>query len=109
MVRNSVVAHMVRSGGSKTFTVRATGRSMEPRFLDGDIVIVDPDAASGHGDFILVDPIDGDDAVLRRLVIDIRGNRYVETLNSSQCTRITPLRDDDWLVGRVIFHQKETF
>ena len=39
--------------GPNTFALRVEGDSMSPRFLEGDIIIVDPSLACENGDFCI--------------------------------------------------------
>jgi SOS-response transcriptional repressor LexA len=43
-----------------TFALRLLGNSMEPRFLEGDIVVVDPTTPPGPGDFVVAAEGNGD-------------------------------------------------
>ena len=52
--------------GGESFALRVIGDDMAPEFLDGEIVIVEPDGALKDGSFVLAR--DGDDWLLRRLV-----------------------------------------
>ena len=40
--------------GQNIFALRVTGDSMEPEFVDGDILIVDPHAVTKPGDYVIV-------------------------------------------------------
>jgi len=40
--------------GQNVFALRVKGDSMEPEFLEGDIIIVNPHMKADHGDFIIV-------------------------------------------------------
>jgi SOS-response transcriptional repressor LexA len=59
--------------GGEVFALRVLGDSMAPEFLEGEIVIVEPDGAVHDGSFVLAQ-VDGE-WTLRRL--DRRGNGWV--------------------------------
>ena len=52
-------------GGGEVFALRVLGDSMAPEFLEGEIVIVEPDGAVRDGSFVLA-RVDGE-WTLRRL------------------------------------------
>lgn len=46
--------HVFKTVGKKAFGLRVNGDSMEPRFMAGDIIIVDPDIHPENGNFCVV-------------------------------------------------------
>jgi SOS-response transcriptional repressor LexA len=59
--------------GGEVFALRVLGDSMAPEFLDGEIVIVEPDGAVHDGSFVLAQM--AGEWTLRR--IERRGNGWV--------------------------------
>lgn len=43
-------------GGGEVFALRVLGDSMVPEFIEGDIVIVEPDGVVRDGSFVLANP-----------------------------------------------------
>jgi len=54
--------------GLNTFAFKIKGDLMEPRFREGEVILIDPSKDYKSGDFVLVK--DGNDTVFRQLVID---------------------------------------
>jgi len=53
--------------GDHLFALRVKGDSMTPKFLEGDIVIVNPDAQTVNGDYVVVKDIVGQETTLKQL------------------------------------------
>lgn len=51
--------------GRHTFALRVTGDSMEPEFVEGEIIIVEPDLDAVHKDFVIAK--NGGDATFKQL------------------------------------------
>jgi SOS-response transcriptional repressor LexA len=62
-----------------TFALRVRGDSMEPKFPDGCIIIVEPDAPAEPGSYVIVRQ-NGDEATFKQLMHD-GGRRYLKPLN----------------------------
>lgn len=62
-----------------TYAVRVSGDSMEPKFPDGAIIIVEPDEVARNGSYVIVRQ-NGSDATFKQLVID-GGQKYLKPLN----------------------------
>lgn len=65
------------------YCLRVHGESMEPKFVDGDIVFVDPDRCANNGSIVIVVECDGCDeasATMKKLVKDGR-TAYLKPLN----------------------------
>lgn len=39
--------------GGEAFVLRVLGDDMEPEFREGDIIVIEPDGAVGHGSYVL--------------------------------------------------------
>lgn len=57
-----------------TFALRVQGQSMEPRFPEGGVIIVEPDEEARNGSFVIVRQ-NGDETTFKQLEID--GGRYL--------------------------------
>lgn len=66
--------------GPRTFALRVRGVSMEPKYQDGDIIFVDPDAEATHGKNIVVRLDDESEATFKQLVIEGE-DKFLKPLN----------------------------
>ena len=80
-----------------TYALRVQGDSMEPKFPDGAIIIVEPEAEARLGSFVIARQ-NGSDATFKQLVID-GGQSYLKPLNDRY--PIMPMRDDAVICGVV--------
>lgn len=81
------------------------GPAMEPEFVDGAIVYIDPAAAVEHGDFVVARPEGHATPMLRQLVID--GDRsWLRALNSAFPDPIIELTARGEILGRVVYQGK---
>ncbi len=64
--------------GPNTFALRVVGDSMEPEFVDGDIILVDPSCAWSNRDYIIAK--NGEEATFKQIVVD-GPNTYLKPLN----------------------------
>jgi len=64
---------------ANTFALRVRGDSMEPKFPDSAIIIVDPDSSPKVGDFVIVSQ-GGNEATFKQLVGE-GGLLYLKPLN----------------------------
>lgn len=65
--------------GRHTFALRVTGDSMEPEFVEGEIIIVEPDLEAMHKDYVIAK--NGGDATFKQLIKD-GSEWYLKPLNS---------------------------
>lgn len=70
----------VTNTGANAFALRVKGDSMEPEFVNGDIIIVDPSRSAEHGSFVVVRMDQEAEATFKQLVID-GGATYLRPLN----------------------------
>lgn len=86
---------------AQTFMLRVRGRSMEPKYQDGDLLFVDPDASYQHGSNVIVKLTDAQEATFKRLVID--GNKkWLEPLNPDWPEKAIQINGNAKIVGVVI-------
>lgn len=88
--------------GPRTFVLRVQGQSMEPRFTDGELIFVDPDAEARHGSFVVVRLDDTQQATFKQLIIE-NGRRFLRPLNDRWPEPIIQINGNATLCGVVIF------
>ena len=81
---------------------RVSGESMEPRFRGNDLIFVDPEGAVEHGSFVVVQTLDDEHAVLRRLIQE-GGRSFLEAVNPAWPNRIVEMGNRETVIGVVIF------
>ena len=86
----------------RTFVLRVTGISMEPRFRDGELIFVDPAVSPEHGKFVLIRLEEKQEPVFRQLIIE-GGRRYLQALNEDWPERVMELDESALCLGVVIF------
>lgn len=85
-----------------TFVLRVRGESMEPKFSDGDLIFVDPQAATGNGKFVVVRLVDTNEAVFKQLILE-GGRQYLKALNPDWPNRIIEVESNASICGVVVF------
>jgi SOS-response transcriptional repressor LexA len=86
--------------GSNAFVLKVEGFSMEPDFLPGDKVVVDPAVECHSGDFVVAKRVSDQAVTLKRLRYE-GGEPYLFATNPAWPDRIIKL-DEEWhLCGRV--------
>jgi SOS-response transcriptional repressor LexA len=88
--------------GPRTYVLRVQGHSMEPRFTEGELIFVDPDAEAHHGSFVVVRLDDAHQATFKQLVIE-GGRRYLRPLNERWPDPIIEINGHATLCGVVVF------
>ena len=88
--------------GQRTFILCVKGASMEPRFHNGDLVFVDPDASADSGNYVIVQLEDTDEATFRELIIE-GGHTYLKALNPDWPDRIIEIDESATICGVVVF------
>lgn len=69
-----------RTVGAHAFALRVRGISMEPKYRDGEIVFVDPDARAEHGKNVIV-RLDGEqEATFKQLIVEGE-HKFLKALN----------------------------
>ena len=89
--------------GRHTFALRVAGESMTPRFQDGDLIFVDPDAAPRNNSYVVVRRGDGSGAATFKQLIEEEGRRYLKALNPDWPGRIVEADPDAAICGVVVF------
>ena len=85
-----------------TFVLRVHGASMAPRFRDGDLIFVDPQATPVAGRYVVVRMEGTDEAAFRQLV-EGNGRRYLRALNPEWPRPVVEVTDAGRICGVVVF------
>ncbi len=72
---------VTRSVGPHTFALRVKGDSMEPRFPEGSLIVVDPERPADPGSFVVARLEESKEATFKQLVHD-SGRKYLRPLNT---------------------------
>ena len=75
---------------------------MEPKFHNGDLVFVDPDAMADSGHYVIVQLEGADEATFRQLIIE-GGRTYLKALNPDWPSRIIEIDENARFCGVVVF------
>ena len=86
--------------GKRSFAIRVLADSMEPKFLDGDIIIVDPDVESKPSDFVIVLDKSSNKISFKQLIEDGKQN-YLKPLNPRY--PLVELQEYHTLIGKVVY------
>ncbi len=91
-----------RKYGPQTFALRVRGVSMEPKYQDGDIIFVDPDAQAEHGKNIVVRLDDEHEATFKQLVME-GDQKFLRALNPDwPGPKLIPINGNATICGVVI-------
>ena len=89
----------------KTFALKVQGVSMEPKFYDGDLIFVDPEAECIHGSYVVARLDDNNEATFKQLIIE-SGQKFLKAANPNWPEQLIPINGNCTLVGKVIFAGK---
>lgn len=89
----------------KSFVLRVQGVSMEPKFFDGDLIFVDPEAECLHGSYVVARLDDENQATFKQLIIE-GGQKFLKAANPNWPEQLVPINGNCTLVGRVVFTGK---
>jgi SOS-response transcriptional repressor LexA/DNA-binding XRE family transcriptional regulator len=87
------------------FALTVRGDSMEPRFTEGETLIVDPELDARHGDFVIVRLDDAAEATFKQLVID-GPQKFLKPLNARY--PVVPINGNATIVG-VVVEKRQVF
>lgn len=85
--------------GRNGYALRVEGESMSPRYLNGDIIFVDPDKTPDIGKRVIA--ICGSGATFKELVSD-NGQLYLKALNEDWKPKYMPVEPDCSIIGVVV-------
>ena len=86
----------------ESFVLRVRGTSMEPRFHEGDLIFVDPNASADHGKYVVVRLDESNEATFKQLIIE-EGKRYLKALNPDWPNRIIEVDEEATICGVIVF------
>jgi SOS-response transcriptional repressor LexA len=90
-----------RRAGARTFALRVRGVSMEPRYHEGDIIFVDPDAEARHGSRVIVRLVNEKEATFKELVVEGE-HRYLRALNPAWPGQLIEITGEAVICGVVV-------
>ena len=96
-----------RRYSERAFAMRILGDAMEPRFLQGDIVVIDPEIAPDPEDFVVTAYFGGADARFAQwhpLGVDAAGMEVVELVGVREVPR-RHRRNEFVLIGTMVEHR----
>ena len=88
-----------------TFVLKVQGVSMEPKFYEGDLIFVDPEAECIHGSYVVARLDDNNEATFKQLIIE-SGHKFLKAANPNWPEQLIPINGNCTLVGKVIFTGK---
>ncbi|WP_193051050.1 LexA family protein [Pseudoalteromonas undina] len=88
-----------------TFALKVQGVSMEPKFFDGDLIFVDPEAECIHGSYVVARLDDNNEATFKQLIIE-SGHKFLKAANPNWPEQLIPINGNCTLVGKVVFAGK---
>ena len=93
------------NSSDKTFALKVQGVSMEPKFYEGDLIFVDPEAECIHGSYVVARLDDDNHATFKQLIIE-NGQKFLKAANPNWPEQLIPINGNCTLVGKVIFTGK---
>jgi SOS-response transcriptional repressor LexA len=75
---------------------------MEPRFHEGDLIFVDPDATPVHGKYVVVQLDESNEATFKQLIVE-ENRQYLKALNPDWPNRIIEVNAAATICGVVVF------
>jgi len=88
-----------------TFALKVQGVSMEPKFYEGDLIFVDPEAECIHGSYVVARLDDDNHATFKQLIIE-NGQKFLKAANPYWPEQLIPINGNCTLVGKIIFAGK---
>jgi SOS-response transcriptional repressor LexA len=89
-----------------SFALRVQGVSMEPKFFDGDLIYVDPEAITENGSYVVARLDDENQATFKQLVIE-GDHKFLKPANPNWPDQLIPINGNCTIVGKVVFTGKE--
>ncbi|ALS32742.1 hypothetical protein PTRA_a1544 [Pseudoalteromonas translucida KMM 520] len=88
-----------------TFVLKVQGVSMEPKFYEGDLIFVDPEAECIHGSYVVARLDDNNEATFKQLIIE-SGQKFLKAANPNWPEQLIAINGNCTLVGKIIFAGK---
>ncbi|HDL01544.1 MAG TPA: helix-turn-helix domain-containing protein [candidate division Zixibacteria bacterium] len=92
--------------GMNIFALRIKGDSMEPEFIEGDILVVNPHIEANHGDYVIVKNDDNNEATFKQLK-EYGGTIILHPLNPKYPDIELKKRNVYRIVGKVVKKEKK--
>lgn len=86
----------------KTFILKVQGISMEPRFNEGDLIFVDPEAEIKNKRFVVARLDDSNEATFKQIIIE-GDMKFLRPLNPNWPEQLIQINDTCTIVGVVVF------
>tara|TARA_R110001592_G_scaffold363329_1_gene684179 strand:+ start:11282 stop:11959 length:678 start_codon:yes stop_codon:yes gene_type:complete len=86
----------------ESFVLRVRGTSMEPKFHEGDLIFVDPNACAENGKYVVVRLDLSNEATFKQLIIE-EGKQYLKALNPDWPNRIIEVDEEASICGVIVF------
>lgn len=86
----------------ESFVLSVRGASMEPKFHEGDLIFVDPNASADHGKYVVIRLDESNEATFKQLIIE-EGKRYLKALNPDWPNRIIEVDEEATICGVIVF------
>lgn len=86
----------------KSFVLKVQGSSMEPRFIQGEHIYVDPEAEVENGSLVIARLVDENQATFKQLIIE-GDKKFLKALNPNWPTQIIEINGNCTIVGKVIY------
>ncbi|WP_018693555.1 LexA family protein [Algicola sagamiensis] len=90
----------------KTFVLKVSGVTMEPKFWEGDLIFVDPLAESKHGSFVIAKVSEQGDVTFKQLIQE-GGSKVLKPVNPNWPEQFVSLGDDSKIIGSVVFSGRQ--
>jgi SOS-response transcriptional repressor LexA len=87
---------------AESFVLQVRGASMEPRFCEGELIFVDPDAVAAHGKYVVVRFEGSNEVAFKQLIVE-EGKQYLRALNPDWPHRIMEVDKGTSIYGVVVF------
>jgi SOS-response transcriptional repressor LexA len=101
-LKNSELLSCPVKCSQKAFVLHVQGRSMAPKFNEGDFLFVDPDVIPQHGQYVVVQKRGSKEATFRQLIVE-EGKEFLTALNIDWPDRITTLDKRTSICGVIVF------
>ena len=86
----------------ESFVLRVRGTSMEPKFHEGDLIFVDPNACAENGKYVVVRLDLSNETTFKQLIIE-EGKQYLKALNPDWPNRIIEVDEEASICGVIVF------
>ena len=79
------------------YALRVRGSSMEPRFRDGEVIIVDPELPADPGKFVVAKRVADNEVTFKQLIME-GSQAYLKALNPDWPERYIRMGENEWMV-----------